>query len=182
MIYLYKEHFLGSGSKRDVYFHPRDKDLCIKIQRSAGTQNLNEELFLNKYEHNDIFPEYFGRVSTNLGIGLIFKIVKDYDGTTSKSLDYYLINHIISRSNALEFIKKIEDEVIKNKYLIHDGAIHNILLQKTAENIFRPILIDGFGARSQRLRYKIRLMVPLLAVRKSKSKIKVMRSEVYSIV
>ncbi|PJC85204.1 hypothetical protein CSW98_15295 [Vibrio sp. HA2012] len=177
-IRLEDKFHLASGGARDVYFHPENERLCIKIQRVNGTQNLNEEFFYKKQREGiNILPKYIGNIKTNLGVGLVVELIRDFDGEVSKPLSYYINNNIITLDAAKSYIQEIANEVIDKKILLHDGGLQNILLKKTGKDLFQPMLVDGFGAKNNSLKYMLRTMLPILSVKKSKKQIKIMMND-----
>jgi len=173
-IHLNRALFLASGGARDVYLHPNNENICIKIQRTNGHQNINEKNFFKKHGNNPIFPEYYGEVETNLGTGLAFELIKDFNGEISKSLIYYLKTNTITKKEAKNHIQEIANEAISKRLLIHDGGLQNILLKKNKEGGFVPILIDGFGEKNSGIKNKLRTKYSTLAIRKTKKQINIM--------
>ncbi|XAW89616.1 YrbL family protein [Vibrio sp. CDRSL-10 TSBA] len=167
--------YFASGSKRDVYIHPEDNTLCIKIQKVEDNQNLNEERFFKTHNNVRILPKYSGSVQTNLGKGLVVELIRDFDGNVSKSLHDYISSRRISAEDAHKHIDYISHELLKKKVLIHDGNLKNIILRKTVHGSLQPILVDGFGVRNQNLKYFLRDKISLLSIKKTKQQLDRMR-------
>lgn len=177
-IVLNDELYLASGSRRDVYIHPEDENLCIKIQKSNGKHNLYEEEFYKKHPDVELLPQYKGQIKTNLGRGLVVELIRDFDGEISQSLHNYLTSKTISAKEAYDYVKHIADEIVNHKILLHDDNLNNVLLKKTAPNSFKPVLVDGFGVRNNSLKYRLRKKFSFLALRKSKQQLALMANRV----
>ncbi len=94
---------IAKGGERDCYLHPNDNSKVIKTLHTQGNHNNQNELEFNymnylKKRKTDLsyVTDCYGYVKTNLGKGLVFDRVLDYNGTPSKSFRYYLANKIIS--------------------------------------------------------------------------------------
>lgn len=96
IINLTDDLLYGQGTHKKCFLHPLDNNLCIKIAYNKGGQrDLNRELnYLKvlKRHHKDysILPQYYGPVKTNLGIGHVFELIQDYDGTKSQTLEDFI--------------------------------------------------------------------------------------------
>ena len=166
--------YLATGNNRDVYLHPMDDQVCIKIQKEHGGQhNTLEAKFLEKHHHK-IFPDYYGVISTNLGDGLAVGLVKDFDGSISKSLTDYVESKGVSEVEAKEYIEFIGQECLKNNFILGDDGLQNILLKKERDGSIRPILIDGFGPKDNSFRSLLRELIPPLTRYKTRKHIQVM--------
>ncbi|GAA0827834.1 hypothetical protein GCM10009112_07510 [Marinomonas arenicola] len=166
--------YLATGNNRDVYLHPMDDQVCIKIQKEHGDQhNILEAKFLEKHHHK-IFPQYYGMVSTNLGDGLAIGLVKDFDGSISKSLEDYVESQEVSESEAKVYIEFIGRECLRNNFILGDDGLQNILLKKERDGSIHPILIDGFGPKNSSFRYVLRELIPPLTKFKTRKHIGVM--------
>ena len=61
---LTDELFLGKGNHKEVYIHPADKNLCVKILFAEPDEDFDREM---RYHH--------GTVDTNRGRGYVFENV-----------------------------------------------------------------------------------------------------------
>lgn len=87
--------FVGKGMHKEVYYHPYDKGLCVKLLYSEADVDWERELHYRnvrakRKQKSILLPEYFGAVTTNKGTGHIFELVCDYDGEASITLKEYL--------------------------------------------------------------------------------------------
>jgi hypothetical protein len=159
MITLNKELIIGAGQYRDVYSHPDDDYLCIKIQRKGNNQN-NLEM---EYLKNNVFsfiPKFHGEIETNLGIGLVFDKVK-----CSGTLDS-IINHD-NVSILLEAFDAFWVDINSSDILMHDGGPQNVLFSQQQNGQYRVFLIDGFGLKYNTLRHRLRASLPFFRKKKT---------------
>ena len=66
-------------------------------------------------------------------------------------------------------------------YLIHDGGIQNILLKKKTTNQFEPILIDGFGAKRNDIKNRLRVIIPYFGKYKTIKQVNIMKKNINNI-
>ena len=151
---LTQDNFIGKGRCRSAYIDPDNEDRCVKIvhyidrKKCFGESNKENKYFKHLVKKNidwSMIPKYYGEVNTNKGKGLVFEIVKDYNGEISKSLEYYFeteerMNLI---PNPMEKLQNLKNYVIKNKILSRDIRFHNILYKKSSETDGIYVLIDG---------------------------------------
>lgn len=169
MLNLNQNLYLSSGEKRDVYFHPEQNDRCIKIEKPAGLRsNAIEAHFFKKYRACRALPKFFGMDETSLGKGLVVELVKDFDGSISKSMKDYLAEKQLHKTECLRFVSDVEKECLANSVLLHDDGLQNILLRKNEDMTFTPILIDGFGPRDLSRKTIFKVIFPFLAKQKSR--------------
>jgi len=156
MIKLSKSDFIGKGRCRSAYIHPQDKNKCIKTihlkERKKCIKESNKEAkyfkYLNKKNIDfSMIPKYYGEVNTDKGKGLVFELVRDFDGEISKSLDYYFENEEKMKliSKPFEKLQDLKNYIIKNQILSRDIRFPNILYKKLSESDGIYILIDGVG-------------------------------------
>ena len=146
--------FIGKGTHREVYIHPGNPDLCIKIVIDDHFKEARrEQNYLRLLQKQGIdwqvFPRYHGNVDTSLGEGSIFDLVKDYDGSISRDLDYYLDLYAktgersFDLNSALdEFRRKLLEDVI----IIMNLKARNLLYQKVTPEAGRLVLIEDIGS------------------------------------
>ncbi|SJL83977.1 YrbL family protein [Vibrio palustris] len=170
--------YLAEGSCRTVYQHPDSKNLCIKVNHNPEKdRNITEVVFFknHKKQNLDFISHYEGIIDTNFGKGVVTEIVKDHDGSVSKSLEDYIEEGMISIEEALSYVDDLRVQVLKNSVLLHDDGIQNILMRKEQDGTFTPILIDGFGPRDMGMKALCRMLLRPLAKHKSKHVVKGMK-------
>lgn len=83
---------------------------------------------------------YFGDVITNLGVGYIFHLIRDFDGSISRPL---------SKLDKLEGIEEGIHELylncIKDRVMISDLNKGNIVAQRFEDSSYKLWVIDGVG-------------------------------------
>ena len=152
MIQLNNSYLISKGSERSCYVHPSDSDICIKVTRKFGprthARNKREVKYAEKYNQSSpsltVVPYYYGTIETNLGIGVLFQLVRDYD----KSISIRLADHIAKNTIDSTLQYKIVDlyhTLLKASILVSDLHPGNLLLQKSSENDYKLVMIDGFG-------------------------------------
>lgn len=153
MIELPKE-MIGKGNERICYLHPEDDSRVIKVsyEREKGRSKQSdieikyykELLRRKKTDYWSHLPKFYGEVQTDQGKGFVVDLVKDYDGSVSKSFEYYI------EKDGVEPYKK-ELEVYKQYFLdkliiFNYGMMpKNILRRRTSEDSAELVLIDGLG-------------------------------------
>jgi len=155
MITINKSDLVGKGSHREVYRHPEDENLCIKVVfdgTDESRQELREKSYYRHLEKRnvpfDMVPQYHGDIMTNLGLGSVFDLVSDYDGTVSKTLEYYIASNEItedyydSLKNSYNLLK---DYLLKNRIITKTMAPRNIVCQRSESGIVRLSVIDNIG-------------------------------------
>lgn len=144
---------IGRGNERKCFIHPDDKTKAIKVsyERDKGRSKQSDieikyykQLQKRKNMSWVHLPQFYGEVETDQGKGFVVELIYDYDGSISKSLEYYM------NENGVEPYKK-ELERYK-EYFLQYGVIFNygmmpknILRRRTSEAESELVLIDGLG-------------------------------------
>jgi len=87
---------LAIGNNRRCYYHPDDRNLCVKVVHPDIGEKVNnrEKKYYQLLQKRDIswdrLARYQGAVATDQGEGLVFDVVRDYDGSIAKTVDHYL--------------------------------------------------------------------------------------------
>jgi len=161
-IFLERKHFLSKGGERNCYIHPEDELKVVKIvhrQERHNEQNKLEYKYYNFLQERKISLRYlskcFGFVDTNLGEGLIFERILDYDGIPSKSFKIYLEKKFFEENLEKKLISDLKNYLFENNILFIDVDLSNVFCKKVSHDEYRLIIIDGLGAR--RLNWKFHL-------------------------
>jgi len=155
MINIDKSSLIGKGNHREVYRHPENDNLCIKVVvdgSSESRQELREKSYYKHLENRgaswDMIPKYYGEIMTNLGMGSVFDLVSDHDGSVSKTLEYYTASNEITEEH-YDSLKDscylLKDYLLKNRIITKTIAARNIVCQKNESGIFKLSLIDNIG-------------------------------------
>lgn len=155
MINISAKHYIGEGDIRTCYEHPENKFLCIKIPKPhVKEEYTNKELRyfkkIKKHTKNDssFYSDYRGEVSTNLGIGQTFDLIRDEStGKISKTLEFYLLQNqqTIPISKLEKALSVLKDQMLKYKVFTRDLRARNICCKKLNENKIELVIIDGLG-------------------------------------
>lgn len=178
MLTLFDKNYLSKGNARLCYYHPINKDLCLKINKPnmKTDQNQSEFIYLQYFnwkiakfnDSNSILPIYHGKTKTNLGDALIYDVITDYNGKKSKSLAFYYANKMLTKEQVEHIIRTLALKSIQQNILIYDANMSNILMQKKADGSLEARLIDGFSARRVGLKMIFRCLSKSLTRRKTK--------------
>lgn len=157
---LTEEHFIGSGSNKKCYVHPKDSTLCIKIIYCDNNGNAKKELkrelhyyriIARKKLPSQILPKYRGTIQTNLGVGYLYDLIKDSDDNTSKNLNHYLSSPDILQQNQakiLDALKVLKKQMLTENLITMGIFADNILCQMDEENNMTLRIIDNIGTAS----------------------------------
>ena len=118
MLFLDKKSFISKGAFRYVYNHPADSNKIIKIDIQDKNGNKREIEAYNKFNQSikNFTPKFFGEIETNLGKGLIFEKIYDYDSKkqASQPLEAYEYYYTDPETNETVVIKGTENAVIND--------------------------------------------------------------------
>jgi hypothetical protein len=162
---------LVSGAYRDVYQHPSDSGLLIKVirpiyaERHAMRANWFDAWFgvghyksllreIEKYlvlrrrgQHELPFIQHFsGLVETDIGLGMVVAKVRGRDGGLAPTLTE------IVRARGLDEdltarIDALRDDVIGHHVVFGDISANNIVEAADATHAHRLVIIDGLNDR-----------------------------------
>ena len=90
-------------------------------------------------------PRYYGRIDTNLGRGMVFDLVSDFDGQISRSLwDYF--QQGVPLSEFYPYLDELKQYMLDNLVVFSvDMGRFNVLFQRLSESSARLVVIDGLG-------------------------------------
>lgn len=163
----------GAGGNRACYLDPRDDSRCIKVilpERTAtkkraqvkgiksfrplgyyddNLRELKSFHLIQKYLDSEVWthlPRCYGLVDTDLGVGIVTDLIRDYNGTISICLKTKLRAHGYDDNfrNALEeFIAYLRSTALPTRDLL----LHNIVASDLdLSGRCRFHLIDSFGS------------------------------------
>jgi hypothetical protein len=162
---------LAAGAYRDVYQHPHDDDLLVKVvkplaaeryaQRASiysawrgnwqyrnQSREIEEYLALRrKNQHTLPFIQRFvGVVDTDFGFGMVVRKVRGRDGQLAPT-----IMELVERSGLTPGIRgrmaELLADVIRNHVVFGDISGKNIVQADDAEHGNRLVIIDGLSDR-----------------------------------
>ena len=158
MIMLDKSLLVGQGLHRDVYQHPENPGLCLKVRVDRDRVNRGDQeeqreqayyrLLAKRGVPWEGIPKFHGNVETNLGSAAVFDLIRDADGEVSKTLEYYFGQITITEAHQAELIFELNQ--LKN-YLLRHNIItmslkpKNIVFQRLEDDQWRCVIIDNIG-------------------------------------
>ena len=153
-ILLTDKDLLAKGGERACYIYPSDNTKVIKTIFAQGLHNNQNELeytYMQYLERKGVdlshITKCFGFVDTNIGKGLVYDRVIDFDNTPSKSFRYYVANKLLSQDTQEQLVEELRIYLNKNLILFVDTSLTNLFCQQYEKDKFRLIIIDGLGAK-----------------------------------
>ncbi|MGC1471238.1 MAG: YrbL family protein [Psychroserpens sp.] len=159
MIEITPKHYISEGLARQVYRHPEQDNLCIKIGKpEIETEHLYKEIkYYEKIKQKNssrfeyqFYAKYHGEIETNLGVGFVYDLVKDE--TTqhiSLTLRHYLeMEHSPIVDESLnDGLERLKQQMIAHKVFASDLRARNICCKILKDNSVNLVIIDGIGHR-----------------------------------
>lgn len=152
-IQLNSDNLIASGWHRECYAHPENSDLCIKVvvngdhietRREQNYYRLLEKRLTSWHG----IPKFHGNVETNKGNGAVFDLIRDADGSVSKTLAHYLENKSLFEqySKTLQVsLKELYDYQLKNNVLTMSLKPKNLLFQLDSSGQGKLQIVDNLG-------------------------------------
>lgn len=164
---------LASGATRDVYLHPDDSDLLIKVIRRDAIEKrygkgrpwykttrryrhyisylreIREEIALRAVSgtHLPSIQKIVGFADTDLGFGLVVAAAKDRDGRLAPTL-FDLIDADTFDVAARAALKRCLDEVLDSPIVLADLHGANLVYAWTEAEGQHFVIIDGIGCKT----------------------------------
>ena len=165
--------YIGKGQDRECYQHPICRNKCIKVTVSKNyRQHFHDIKNYRLLERRGIDWTYLSRFynlcETNLGIGLVFELIKDYNGTVSKTLDHRLrFKHLKINSPSLnKALSILKEFLLEEGITTRDLKGSNILVQYSSKTEYRLVIVDGLGHNE---------LIPVFKLSKALTKMKIER-------
>ncbi len=170
MIELNDELIFAEGGRRHCFIHPEFPDRCVKTlsengdplrRRNAAVwykrlrplslfdDNLRELKSFRELEAKGAavcrhFPRCYGIQPTSRGDGIVCDLIRDEDGSVSRSLRQY-----VRAEGKTKQLRVALDEffstLLERAVVTRDILDHNLLVQIQAGRL-RIVMIDGFGS------------------------------------
>ena len=151
---LQEKNIIAKGGERCCYLHPKDKNKLIKIIFADGShnqQNKLEDIYISYLQKKKVdlsqTATYYGEIDSNLGKGVVYERITDYDSTPSKSFRYYVANKLISQELQKKLLNELKLYLEKNHILFVDTSMTNVFCKKIAKERYKLIIVDGLGAK-----------------------------------
>lgn len=142
---------IGTGVQRYCYEDPDDESKCIKVSIKSTRANDLEERYFTFLQSRGIswsnLTRFYSKEKTDMGDGLVFDLVRDFDGEVSKSIDYYIQNedaYMLIKDFKRDFLD-LKEYMFKNGVIAKDLSQFNVLYQRVSKDSGRFIIIDGLG-------------------------------------
>jgi hypothetical protein len=157
MLDIKTSSYVAEGKHRACYIHPQNENLCIKVllpSKSGGAleEAKREAKYYRFLEKKNVpwtmLPKFYGEITTNLGRGYVFDLVRDYDGNISKNLTYYLSNTKLSQNHAKALSVAFD---LLNEYLLQWKVItlniqaRNLVFKRTSADEGQLVIVDDVG-------------------------------------
>ena len=136
-----------------------DPERTVRLKRSGAWKTKFGRVYdNNEHEKNELdklfrkhgevirrhLPQHYGFVETDLGLGLVLDLMRDFDGEISMSLREW-----ISTGNSISKIESAFQEfggfMRAHAILTRDILDHNIVVVRESEQKLRLVMIDGIG-------------------------------------
>ena len=158
------------GGTRLCFIHPEDSNKCIKVLREDRTPQTRRQLTkgikkLRPVKHWDDqqkeltayrqllardtpalwhhIPEFFGSVETDLGLGIITRIFRNFDGKFPRNLEEEVpqgVDDSLTKGIA-DFKSWLRRELVVTRDLLP----HNIIVVRDSAQHCRLMIVDGLG-------------------------------------
>jgi hypothetical protein len=153
MLTLESSALIGSGLRRECYFHPEDVNKCIKVVVSGDhKETRREQSYYRLLEKRNIswrmLARFYGNVDTNLGEGAVFDLIRDYNGEISRTLGYYFSaigETAFNDLNLDQALPRLKQYLLKWKIVTMALKPQNIVYKKTHESKGFFVIIDNIG-------------------------------------
>lgn len=148
MLILTDNDILSKGTNKIVYRYPGDNTRCIKLSLWDDT-DVQYELKYRKIckdivKNSSLLTKYYGTIDTNLGIGYIFELVRDYDGNVSETLkDFIFREKDVPR--VFSVLKLLKKKLFAEKIITYKLFPDNVMIQRITAQEVRIRIIDGIG-------------------------------------
>ena len=128
---------LISSGARACYYHPHDPGLCVKVplRQDNAIQVLQREVAA--YHHvKDVLREYVipcqdELVQTSRGIGIVCTLLRDEDGSISKSLRDYVIEGSLT-DDMIRQLRGFFQICARHNLFFYDLNAKNFLIERRA--------------------------------------------------
>lgn len=166
MIELKFKDRIYEGGYREIYQHPANENICLKIlkkealARAIKRKKRYTDENMRDYEAYRILsasigekycqyiPKCYGFMETSLGTGLAVGLVRNHDGTPSRNLQEWLTEHTEAKPDAFESVRSALCEFFD--FFYYHGIVtrkfqtFNLTVQRKTEG-YQIWLVDGLG-------------------------------------
>ncbi|MFN3744258.1 MAG: YrbL family protein [Hyphomicrobiaceae bacterium] len=174
MLVLKDAEVVASGSSRNVYRHPRDPSLLVKVIRPAAIEErfgsgapwfksrrrryrhlisflreLREQIAVHALGdgHPPFLQKIVGIVETDLGMGVVVEAVLGRDGDFAPSVAGLIYRGQFDQPTRSKLDRFLED-LVASPVIVSDLHPSNVVLGYTPERGEQFVLIDGIGFKN----------------------------------
>ncbi|RBQ29852.1 YrbL family protein [Aliarcobacter vitoriensis] len=185
---LTKDYFIAKGGERDCYSNPLDFTKVIKVLHTYNNENNRNQndldyryfKFLEKlkvpFSH---ISKTYGYVDTNLGKGLVFDKVCDYNGKISMTFLDTIIKDKFTKEQEDLLVEDLRNYLFENNVLFIDIGLYNILCCEYEKCKYKLVIIDGLGGRRTGVKFWLYLNSTSFTKYKIKKSWKRFLAEIY---
>ena len=148
---LTKAHLIGEGRDRLCYQHPDIYDSCVKVAKTSEKQTRRERCYFKYlyFQKKDCryLAEYQSDCQTDRGPGAMFRLIRDFNGSISKTLTQCMLDDEIKEDELAILSKNLKKYLFENAICVRDLSPNNVVVQKN-EKSNELIIIDGVSNAS----------------------------------
>ena len=165
---LILKKFIGKGATRICFEYPGCPDKCVKVAvRFRDAARLKTELetyFLVKPYLGELIPDYdCALVETNLGKGLVCELLRDDDGSCSRSLAAYWCEGRVS-AELVSQLKFFGYHLIAHNLFFYDFNLQNFVVQvKNGRPCLKYTDLKSFNNYKSWTFFRFEKLLPALA-------------------
>ncbi|WP_427184338.1 YrbL family protein [Bordetella bronchialis] len=151
---------IGSGHDREVWRHPLNRALGVKVakpehERAQNDIDLHYSMHLERLGvAGPHLPRVHGWVRTDRGRGLVVDLVQRADGTPCPTLSQALLDGTISEMEAVGLVYEACDWLTRNGVMLADYGVDNFLVRESPSgDRAYLVFVDGLGTRHFDFKY-----------------------------
>ncbi len=143
---------ISRGSERTCYIYPGQPEKCIKVENPdscKSRQQAREKVYFSRLARKRVpwehIPAYYGTVDTNMGKGLVFSLIRDFDGSISRNLKETIEQRGLSDIGP--DMERLKAFFYEWSIITCDMSLTNFLVQWIRPDMKKVVMIDGLGNR-----------------------------------
>ncbi len=145
--------FLGRGNHKEVFIHPTDKNLCVKILFDTPDEDFDREMRYRRalgkrVDTMTLLTKYHGEVDTDRGRGYVFENVIDFDGNESRTILSHIENPT-SVDDLIAILLEFKRDFIEQKFVAAGMDPDNFMVQRLSPTERRMKIIDNIGTSAR---------------------------------
>jgi hypothetical protein len=161
MIRLKDAEIIAAGHTRDVYRHPDDASLLIKVIRASAIATrygrgspwykfkVREQIAVHAIgePHPRFLQKIVGFVETDMGMGLVVEAVRAADGSSAPTVAALAAEGALDEVR-LAALDRFLDEMVNSPVIVADLNPFNVVYGRGADGVDHFVLIDGIGHKN----------------------------------